>query len=482
MAFILTILILIVVINLIVALFTILREERDISATWAWLLVLVLMPVFGFILYLFAGRKISKKRIFDIKAQERLGLNQLVDTQKQLIQQGALQVPDNDNPEIQEIVNLFLETDRAVLTTNNAVQVFTDGEKKFAALFDDIRHARHHINVEYFTFYNDEIGNQFVRLLEEKAAEGVAVRVIYDTFGSHGGKKHMFKHLTQLGGQVYPFLSSRLALSDFQLNFRDHRKIVVIDGKIGYTGGFNVGDQYVNRKPKFGYWRDTHLRIEGHAVLALQSRFFLDWNATAKRHKVTYDKKYFPVLNTTGTTSMQIVSSGPDSEVQQIKKGYLKLINSARQSIAIQSPYFVPDESILEALTVAALSGIHVRLMIPDQPDHPFVYRATEYFSKALLKAGGQVYRYHGGFMHAKMIVVDGEVASVGSANMDIRSFKLNFEINAFMYDVHLATKLMGIFENDIALAEEMTLGKFAQQSLWVRCKQALSRLFSPIL
>ncbi len=283
------------------------------------------------------------------------------------------------------------------MTTDNKVRVFTDGEKKFAALFEDILRAKHHINVEYFTIYNDQIGRQFVSLLEKKAAEGVAVRVIYDTFGSHGGKKHLFKRLTELGGRAYPFLSSRLALSDFQLNFRDHRKIVVIDGKIGYIGGFNVGDQYVNRKPKFGFWRDTHLRIEGNAVLALQSRFFLDWNATAKQERVQYDQTYFPKINVNGTTSMQIVSSGPDSELQQIKKGYLKLINSAKRAVLIESPYFVPDESILEALTVAALSGIDVRLIIPDHPDHPFVYRATESFAKKLLGAGGRVYTYHNG-------------------------------------------------------------------------------------
>lgn len=283
------------------------------------------------------------------------------------------------------------------MTTDNKVRVFTDGEKKFAALFEDILRAKHHINVEYFTIYNDQIGRQFVSLLEKKAAEGVAVRVIYDTFGSHGGKKHLFKRLTELGGRAYPFLSSRLALSDFQLNFRDHRKIVVIDGKIGYIGGFNVGDQYVNRKPKFGFWRDTHLRIEGNAVLALQSRFFLDWNATAKQERVQYDQTYFPKINVNGTTSMQIVSSGPDSELQQIKKGYLKLINSAKRAVLIESPYFVPDESILEALTVAALSGIDVRLIIPDHPDHPFVYRATESFAKNYWVRGGRVYTYHNG-------------------------------------------------------------------------------------
>ena len=469
-------------INLIVALITVLREERDISTTWAWLLVLILLPVIGFIFYLFSGRKISKKRIFDIQAQEKLGLSQLVTSQKQLIAQHELTVPDNDNPEIQEIANLFLETDQAVLTTRNQVQVFTEGQSKFEALFADLKRAKHHINVEYFTFYNDQVGRKFVSILEQKAAEGVEVRVIYDTFGSHGGKKHLFKRLTKLGGHAYPFLSSRLALSDFQLNFRDHRKIVVIDGKVGYTGGFNVGDQYLGRKAKFGFWRDTHLRIEGNAVLALQNRFFLDWNATAKRQRVQYSTQYFPAIQSRGTTSMQIVSSGPDSELQQIKKGYLKLINSARRAIVIQSPYFVPDESILEALKVAALSGIRIRLMIPDRPDHPFVYRATEYFAKSLMKAGGEVYLYHKGFMHAKMMVVDGEVASVGSANMDIRSFKLNFEVNAFMYDQQLAERLLTIFETDIDVSEKMTLAKYQAQSLWIRCKQSFSRLLSPIL
>lgn len=469
-------------INTITAFIIVFREKRDISATWAWLLVLLVLPVVGFLLYLFAGRKLSHRRIFDLKAQQRLGIDQIVANQKLQFDEHELLPANQVTNSARELVRLFLENDNAVLTKRNAVRIYTDGNKLFDSIFEDVRRAKHHINIEFFTWYNDQIGNEFVKILEKKARHGVHVRVIYDTLGSHGSKRKLFKHLVELGGQVEPFLTSKFLPFSLRLNFRDHRKLVIIDGKTGYIGGFNVGDQYLNRKKKFGYWRDTHLRVVGDAVLSLQSRFFLDWNATTKKDKVRFDAKYFPQTVAKGSTSMQIVSSGPDDDREKIKQGYVKMISIATKKIYIESPYFVPDSSVLEALSIAATAGVDVRLIIPDQPDHPFVYRATEYYCQELINAGGKIYSYQNGFMHSKMIVIDGKIVSIGSANMDIRSFKLNFEANAFLYDREFAHATELIFLHDQQKSDFLTKEHFRNQSRYIKIKQKLSRLVAPIL
>lgn len=482
------ILLALLVINTGGAVVTVFWEKKDIAVIWAWLLVLILLPGVGFILYLFVGKGINSSKIFDLKEQERLGINQLAEIQKEQWEKNRLIFAgEKISAGNMELPRLFLDIDQAILTEHNYVEILTDGTEKFKVLLDDIRHAQNHVHIEYYTFYNDQIGNQVRAALEEVARRGVEVRVIYDSFGSRGTTHQFFKRLEALGGRAEPFFGTKKApIHSPRLNYRDHRKIVVIDGRIGYIGGFNIGDQYLGRKPKFGYWRDTHLRVQGNAVIALQSRFLMDWNATVKntRHnqQVSYQDQYFPLISNVGHTSMQIVSSGPDSEKEAIKLGYFKMINNARKYIYIQTPYLIPDDAIIEALMVAQMSGVEVRIMIPAFPDHPFVYRATEYYAKHLTDLGIKVYKYHHGFLHAKTVVVDDQVASVGSANLDFRSFKLNFEANAFLYGEQFAHQLKTIFEKDQEQAVLLTPEYFAKQSRWRKFKQEFSRLLSPIL
>lgn len=470
------------------AVVTVFWEKKDIAVIWAWLLVLILLPGVGFILYLFVGKGINSSKIFDLKEQERLGINQLAELQKEQWEKNRLIFAgEKISAGNMELPRLFLDIDQAILTEHNYVEILTDGTEKFKVLLDDIRHAQNHVHIEYYTFYNDQIGNQVRAALEEVARRGVEVRVIYDSFGSRGTTHQFFKRLEALGGRAEPFFGTKKApIHSPRLNYRDHRKIVVIDGRVGYIGGFNIGDQYLGRKPKFGYWRDTHLRVQGNVVIALQSRFLMDWNATVKntRHnqQVSYQDQYFPLISNVGHTSMQIVSSGPDSEKEAIKLGYFKMINNARKYIYIQTPYLIPDDAIIEALMVAQMSGVEVRIMIPAFPDHPFVYRATEYYAKHLTDLGIKVYKYHHGFLHAKTVVVDDQVASVGSANLDFRSFKLNFEANAFLYGEQFAHQLKTIFEKDQERAVLLTPEYFAKQSRWLKFKQEFSRLLSPIL
>lgn len=269
-----------------------------------------------------------------------------------------------------------------------------------------------------------------------------------------------------------------------RLNYRNHRKLGIIDGKIGYIGGFNVGDEYLGLHPKFGYWRDTHLRIVGTAVYAIQTRFILDWNQASHLHEIQYSPEYFPgkIEEIIGNIGMQIVSSGPDSEWEQIKNGYIKMITSAKESVYIQTPYFIPDASLLDTLRIAALSGIDVKIMIPNKPDHMFVYWATYSYIGEMLKAGAKIYIYENGFIHAKTILVDRKIASVGTANIDMRSFRLNFEVNAFIYSEQIANELTDDFLKDMDLSTHLTADQYSKRSLWIRFKESFSRLLSPLL
>jgi cardiolipin synthase len=465
-------------INIGLAMLIALMEKRDISAAWAWLLVMLLLPGIGFVFYLFFGWKLNQRQIFDLKAQKRLGISDMAEHQKR----SSLNRPHLKTALENDLVTMFLNTDDAVLTTNNAVDIFTSGNQKFKQLFSDLSNARHHINIEYFTIYDDELGTQLRELLIRKAKAGVQVRVLYDLFGSKGSKQKFFRQLIAAGGEVTPFMKSKFGYYSFRINFRNHRKIVVIDGSIGYIGGFNIGDQYLGRNVRFGNWRDTHLRLEGSVVLQLQSRFFMDWNASATHQKVRFSLDYFPQKPVQGRIPIQIVSSGPENDIQKIKQGYIKMIPGAKKSIWIESPYFIPDDALMEALLIAIRSGIEVCMVIPKMPDHPFVYRATEYYAHQLVKAGARIFTYQDGFMHAKTIVVDNEIVSVGSANWDIRSFKLNFEANAFIYDFEVATKVIKTIQQDMAKSRELDRKYFEQQSNWKKFRQLASRLISPIL
>ncbi|KRN53784.1 cardiolipin synthase [Pediococcus damnosus] len=471
--------------NLIAAVITVFREKRDIAATWAWLLVLFFLPVVGFIFYSFVGRKLPKNKMFQLKKETKLELEIILERQSKELNDDHTEA-DKVVEDASGMVTMFMNADSAFLSHRNRVKLITDGKELFHDMFEDIEKAKKHVHVEFYTFYDDQIGRDVLHLLEKKAKEGVEVRVLWDSWGSMGTKSKFFKHLRELGGYAAPFLGTHSAVTDFRLNFRDHRKIVVIDGQVAYTGGFNIGDQYLGRSKKFGYWRDTHMRIVGSAAYSLQARFVRDWNATDHENPINtvFDpgSEYFPVAKVNGNTSLQIVSSGPDSETENIKLGYLKLINSAHRSIWIQSPYLIPDDSVMDALHMAALSGVDVRIMIPHMPDHVFVYRATQYYARQCAKWGIQVYNYDAGFLHAKTMVVDGKLGSVGSANMDFRSFSLNFEVNAFIYDKKIAHELEEIFKDDIQKSTLQTTEMYDNQSWWLKFKQDFSRLLSPIL
>lgn len=473
------------------AIWTVFRSRRDIASTWAWLLVLTVFPYIGFVAYLIVGRQLSHDDIFTMQHEAQVVRDKFLKKQARLLKKHKL-LPESSRHMMERMLaTSLLDNSEAALTFDNHVRLFVDGKEKFDQLIKDIDVAKTVISLEYYTFYSDNLGKRVLAALERAAERGVKVRVLYDASGSRGTRPQFFDHLRELGGEAQPFVSAPAHwFMTPRLNYHLHRKIVVIDHQIGYIGGFNIGDQYLGLSPKFGYWRDTHLRVDGQAALMMEVRFIMDWNTSCRRSDLplyTPEEEFRKFKLHTASdnpdeVAMQIVSSGPDNSEFAIRRGYQQLIGEARHYLYIQSPYLIPEPPVLEALVIAAKSGVDVRVMFPSMPDHPFVYRASEYYAKFLAKQGVRVYKYDNGFIHAKTMVADDKIASVGSANMDYRSFSLNFEVNAFTYHHGLAKELRESFEEDLKQSTEVTPEYFAAQTDWHKFKQYFSRLLSPIL
>ncbi|MFB6466401.1 cardiolipin synthase [Cytobacillus sp. Hz8] len=473
---------LVIVLNIFFAIIVAFRERRDAGSSWAWLLVLFFIPLLGFVLYILFGQNLRRSQLFQWEDHKKIGIQKML--RIQLNQFGTCQFHFRNQAtrKNRNLIYMHLINNDAVLTQDNLVDIFTDGGEKFDRLFNDIVGAKDHIHLQYYIIKNDQLGKKLIEVLTKKAKEGVKVRVLFDGLGSRGLTKQFFKDLRKAGGEVAVFFPLKFYFVNLRLNFRNHRKLVIIDGKIGYVGGFNIGTEYLGINQKFGYWRDTHLRIQGTAVHAIQTRFILDWNQASHHHDITYIPNYFPNDVSRGNVGMQIVTSGPESKLEHIKNGYIKMILSAKKSVLIQTPYFIPDTCLLDVLRIACSSGIEVKIMIPNKPDHMFVYWATMSYIGELLKAGAKSYIYDSGFIHAKTVIVDEEISSVGTANIDVRSFKLDFEMNAFIYDERIAQRLTTKFEEDVKVSRELTLELYQQRPLWVQFKESISRLLSPLL
>lgn len=472
------------IINIILAIAIIFMERKDPTATLAWVLVLLVLPGLGFILYLFLSQNFNRNKLFSMKKNAKRTFGDFLNQQQYMFDTNSIKFKDENILLHKDIIKMNLFRNQSFFTQDNKVKIYTDGNNKFSDLFSYIESARSSIHILYYIIKSDELGMKLINLLTKKVEEGVEVRLLYDSIGGRELNKKVLERLVNLGGKVGEFFPGILPHVNFKVNYRNHRKIVIIDGKIGFIGGFNVGNEYVGRNKKFGYWRDTHLKIEGLAVAELQRRFFLDWG-NATKEELSYNDNYFPnIENNTNDNGVgiQIVSSGPEEKDEIIKQNYVKLINSAKKSILIQTPYFAPDESVMEAIKIAAISGVDVKIMIPNKPDHLFVYWATYFNVGLLLKYGVKIFRYEKGFLHAKTIVIDGIVSSVGTANFDVRSFKLNFEIIALLYNTEISKMLSNTYYNDIRDCKEITEEVYEKRGFIIRIKEAISRLLSPLL
>jgi cardiolipin synthase len=466
--------------NIVLAFVVVGFERRKPAVTLSWLLVMFFLPGIGFILYLFLGQDLRKERLFYIKEGEERELYPLVQQQGEILHNNHLIFHDQRINEYKSLIKLHLEN-QSLYTQDNQVEVFNDGQKLFQEIKTAISNATNFIHMEYYIIGNDGLGREIVKLLTEKARSGIEVKLLYDGMGCMHLPRNFFKALIEAGGKTAVFFPPLLPYINLRINYRNHRKICLIDGEQGFMGGFNIGDEYLGLSEEYGYWRDTHLRIRGSALDELELRFLLDWRYASK-DSFSAAAHYFPIRSKSGETGVQVVSSGPDSKWSAIKNGYLKMISSAKEKVYLQTPYFIPDDSILEALKIAALSGIEVLLIIPGRPDHFFIHWASLSYVGELLEAGVRCFTYDRGFIHSKLAVIDGLIGTVGTANLDIRSFDLNFEVNAFIYEEQVARELEEAFNRDLLDCTEITMERYMHRSRRVKVKEAFCRLLSPLL
>jgi cardiolipin synthase len=473
------------VVNIFFAVVVVFYERRNPAVTWAWLMVITLVPYIGFVFYLLVGLDSRKYRVFNAKAKkdellyakENEESYEFMSEQLKVVgQKNILQVKGSEH--INDMIYLNFFSGNGAFSRNNQVTLFFEGTPKFDDMLVEIKAAKRFIHLEYYIVRNDEMGKRVVEALAEKAAEGLDVRFLIDGMGCILTPRSLFRPLAAAGGKVVQFMPPHF----FRINFRNHRKVCVIDGETAYIGGLNIGNEYLGRSKKFGYWRDTHLKIRGDAVRQLELRFVMDWNFCSPDVIHLRDGFLPKVISCTKGVAMQIVSSGPDTAQHNILYAYVKMISEADKSIFIQSPYFVPDDSIFESLRIAALSGIDVRIMMPSRRDHPFVHWASLSYLGELLEVGVKCYMYEKGFVHSKMILIDSLVSSVGTANMDIRSFKLNFECNAFIYDPDVTKALEEQYLLDIEDSRQLQPSEYLERSHFTKVRESVSRLLSPLL
>ena len=467
--------------NILFAILLVFFERRNPTTTWLWLMVLTFLPGIGFLLYLFIGQDMSKKKMFQQKALDDREIKAKVTNQEKKIFSEEYKYSNPRFMEYEDIIKMHILTSESYFSQDNEIELYFDGEEKFNAFLESIESAKEYIYIEYYIIKSDGIGMKIINALTEKAKEGVEVKVLYDGMGGRKLKRGAFNEFKKAGGEVAVFFPPFVPFFTLRINYRNHRKLCVIDGKEAYVGGFNIGDEYLGLSKRFGYWRDTHIKIKGSAISALEWQFYKDWRFAAHKDNAHYELK-MSKPKSSGNTGIQIVSSGPDSKWPSVKDGYFKMITNARERIYIQSPYFIPDDSMLEALRVAGLSGLDVKIMIPCKPDHPFVYWAGMSYIGELLEAGVKFYTYENGFLHSKLFLMDDFVTSIGTANLDIRSFKLNFEVNAFIYDEEVNRKIAEQFHKDLKYCNEITMEQYKKRSGIVKLKESVSRLLSPIL
>lgn len=475
-----TILLAIYIFTVLTTVILVIHEKRDPAKTSVWVLILLLLPILGLIFYVFFGQNYRKEKLFsrkglsDLQHIDELSQTQLIDLKRERY---------INNPSIFQnlkIITLLLNNSKALLTLYNKVKIYQTGKRTFNAIISALKSANQSIHLEFYIIDDDEIGNRIKNILIEKAKQGVEVRMIFDDVGSWHLSKKFISELNEAGAEVYPFQPVRFPIFTSKINYRNHRKIIVVDGKVGYMGGMNIADRYLVGDGILGKWFDTVLRIEGEAVHMLQLIFLVDWFFVSK--KVLEDRsKYFPNHKVNTQHSLQITASGPDSDWASIMQAFFAAINNAKKHIYIATPYFIPNESILTALKTASLGGIDVRIILPGKSDSTVVYWSSMSYVKELLEAGINVYLFHGGFNHSKILMIDSRFASVGSANMDIRSFEDNFEVLTMIYDEELTVTLEERYLKDIQKSKQVLLNDWVKRSKRKNFNESFARMFSPL-
>ena len=463
----------------------IIYDTNSTVKTLAYLLLAIFIPIFGIFFYFSFGINYRKRELYSKKIinDDNLWI-QIKENISTYSAQTYFNTAEPDRPNKQ--LAKYLSNEMSPLTPGNTARLLINGEEKFPAVIQALEEAKDHIHIEYYIYENDKIGQSIEEILIRKAKQGVSVRFIYDDFGSRGIRKNIAIRLKNAGVEAYPFYKISFPTMVNQLNYRNHRKIIVIDGKKAFVGGINVSDKYINEPTSANklFWRDTHLMLEGPGVYYLQYLFICDWNFCSG-NPLENIKHYFPReyrTNPPGDKIIQIAASGPDSVNPTILYSLLYTIYQAQEQILITTPYFIPDQSLMDALMVAALAGVSVQLLVPEKSDSRLVQLAACSYYADLLSAGVKIFFYQDGFVHAKTMVVDKKIAVIGTANMDLRSFDLNFEVNAFVYDDELAASLAHVFNEDIKDAILLDKDAWTNRSMSRKFLEKIARLVSPLL
>lgn len=462
------------------AVITIFFKRINPTKTLSYIIVLVFFPFVGLLIYYLFGQEYRKNKIFKKKRILNERVVQSIDDELELNREEVKQVQAFLEDKI-KLVKLLRTNDNEPLSLNNKVEIFKSGDDKFEALLKDIKRAEHHIHLEYYIVKDGKIGLKVLNALCEKAKAGLQVRLIYDDVGSKISRS-MKRKLTHAGVRHRAFMPVFFSKFTGKMNYRNHRKIAVIDGVIGYVGGVNISDEYVNQYRDKGYWRDTHSRIYGEAVKSLQVHFLSAWDFVSNENIASYKPLFPKVEDFKEKVAIQIAASGPDTDWANIMEVIFTAILTAQKYVYITTPYFVPNSKMLTAIQIAAKSGVDVRLIIPKKSDSWIVKHASNSYLKALLDAGVKIYKYHEGFIHAKTMVIDDVFCTIGTSNMDYRSFNINFEINSFMYDSVQSEILKSHFFEDLTQSTLIEYETFLNRSKFEKFKESYARLWSPLI
>lgn len=450
----------------------IITENRNPLKTIPWVVVILFTPGIGLVFYFFFGQDNRKQRIISRHTYKRITKH----AKEGQLPQDICAVPLPYLP----LATLLTNSNQSSLLYGSQIKTYTNGTDKFHDLLEEMAKATHHIHLEYYIFCDDEIGNKVKNVLIEKAQAGIQVRILYDDVGCWNVKKSFFKEMKAAGIEVKPFLRVVFPILTSKVNYRNHRKIVIIDGKVGFMGGMNIADRYW-KGTNWGTWRDTHFKITGKGVHGLQAAFLIDWYVVSK--KLLNDKAYYPSVPIYSNDNiMQICMGEPVGQWRILLQATIFAIANAKKYVFIQTPYFLPTEGLNQALQIAALGGIDVRLMLPRRSDSQTTNMATHTFIDEMMKAGVKVYFYKLGFLHSKLMVTDDTLTCIGSANMDFRSFEHNFEINAFVYQPSFALQMKEMFLQDQLDCETLIPSRWLKRSTKQRIAESFMRLFSPLL
>lgn len=461
-------------------------DTQSVSKTLAYLLLIIFVPIFGLLFYFSFGINYRKQKLYSKKLKIDTAFQQKFE--HQLSKENLFNIfPKEDYifQKYKRLIHLFSnsKTENAFVLPNYQLTILNNGENLYPKLFEELKKARKHIHLEYYIYDDDVLGNQLKDILIQKAKEGVEIRFIYDDFGSKNIRKTIAKELREAGVKVFPFHKIRLMFLANRLNYRNHRKIVIIDGETAFVGGINVSDKYINQPKNKVYWRDTHLMIKGFSALSLQHIFLLDWNFCSGE-TIEINEHYFPFTfqKPSEGNFAQVIVSGPDSDMPSILYALLIAIGEAKEEILLTTPYYIPENTLQEALIIAAKSGVKVKLLLPKKGDSAIVDVANRSFFAELLEAGVEIYCYKKGFIHSKTFVIDGELASVGTTNLDIRSFTLNFEVSALLYDSSMAQQLRADFYTDLQDSEKISAEVWNNSPKWKKLIRKIVKLASPFM